>query len=124
MTRPPSPAALRRLESSAGQAARMMKLLANEQRLRILCRLADTEASAGDLARHAGLAQSAASQHLARMRSEGLVTTRREGQTIHYRLAAREAAAMVQALCGIFGPEGGHDPGDRPAEDFDGAGSG
>jgi ArsR family transcriptional regulator, virulence genes transcriptional regulator len=111
VTHQPSHQALKQLEASAGNAARMMKLLANEQRLRILCRLADTEASAGDLARHAGLAQSAASQHLARMRSEGLVTTRREGQTIHYRLAAPEAARMVHALCSIFGPDAGRSDG-------------
>ncbi|MBI1404976.1 MAG: metalloregulator ArsR/SmtB family transcription factor [Caulobacter sp.] len=117
--RPPTHEALRHLEDRAAGAARMMKLLANEQRLRILCRLIDREASAGDLARHAGLAQSAASQHLARMRSEGLVATRREGQTIYYRMAAPEAARMVDTLCAIFRPPepagdtpGGSDGGD------------
>lgn len=83
-------------------ATRLLKLLASEQRLLLLCRLLESEASVGDLAGHAKLAPSAASQHLAKMRAEGLVATRREGQTIHYRLADAAAIKMLDTLAGIY----------------------
>ena len=84
-----------------GPAARLLKLLASEQRLLLLCRLLEGEASVGDLAEHARLAQSAASQHLAKMRAEGLVATRRDAQTIYYRLddvAAVEVLGVLREL--------------------------
>jgi DNA-binding transcriptional ArsR family regulator len=81
----PSSTELSVLEDSAQSAARLLKLLASEQRLLLLCRLVEGEASVGVLAEHAKLAQSAASQHLAKMRAEGLVATRRAAQTIYYR---------------------------------------
>lgn len=90
------------LEASAGAAARLLKLLASEQRLLLLCRLIDGEASVGELAGHVGLAQSATSQHLAKMRAEGLVATRREAQTIYYRLADPAAARVLDTLCDIY----------------------
>lgn len=90
---------LSELEARAHSAARLLKLLASEQRLLLLCRLIEGEASVGDLARHAKLAQSAASQHLAKMRAEGLVATRREAQTIYYRLADPAALRVLDALC-------------------------
>ena len=77
-----------KLEQRATEAARLLKLLANENRLLILCRLvAERELSVGDIADAVGLSQSALSQHLARMREEGLVATRREAQTVLYRIA-------------------------------------
>jgi DNA-binding transcriptional ArsR family regulator len=90
------------LEQSAHAAARMLKLLASEQRLLLLCRLVEGEASVGALAEHAKLAQSAASQHLAKMRAEGLVATRREAQTIYYRLADPAAIRVLDTLCDIY----------------------
>lgn len=90
------------LEESAHAAARMLKLLASEQRLLLLCRLVEGETSVGDLAEHAKLAQSAASQHLAKMRAEGLVATRREAQTIYYRLADPAAMRVLDTLCDIY----------------------
>lgn len=90
------------LEDCAQAAARMLKLLASEQRLLLLCRLVDGEASVGVLAEHAKLAQSAASQHLAKMRAEGLVATRREAQTIFYRLADPAAMRVLEALFEIY----------------------
>ncbi|MBS0332804.1 MAG: helix-turn-helix transcriptional regulator [Proteobacteria bacterium] len=90
------------LAECVSQAARMLKLLASEQRLLLLCRLVEGEASVGDLAAHAELAQSAASQHLAKMRAEGLVETRREAQTIYYRLADPAAARLLQTLSDIY----------------------
>lgn len=90
------------LAASAQAAARLLKLLASEQRLLILCRLIDGEASVGDLAVHVGLAQSATSQHLAKMRAEGLVATRREAQTIFYRLADPAAVRVLETLCEVY----------------------
>lgn len=90
------------LAASAQSAARLLKLLASEQRLAILCRLIDGEASVGDLAGHVGLAQSATSQHLAKMRAEGLVATRRDAQTIYYRLADPAAVRVLDTLCDIY----------------------
>lgn len=93
---------LAELEASVHAAARLMKMLASEQRLLLLCRLFEGEASVGDLASHAGLAQTAASQHLAKMRAEGLVATRREAQTIFYRLADEAALKVLGTLCDIY----------------------
>ena len=98
-----APADLAALEGRAVAAARMLKMLANEQRLLLLCRLGDGEASVGELAGHAGLAQSAASQHLAKLRAEGLVATRRAAQTIYYRLSDPDALRIIHVLCEIYG---------------------
>ena len=99
---PPSSNDVSGFEACVGPAARLLKLLASEQRLLLLCRLLEGEASVGDLADHARLAQSAASQHLAKMRAEGLVAIRRDGQTIHYRLADPAAVRMLDTLCEIY----------------------
>lgn len=96
------PEGVSELEESAHAAARMLKLLASEQRLLLLCRLVEGETSVGDLAEHANLAQSAASQHLGKMRAEGLVATRREAQTIYYRLADPAAMRVLDTLCDIY----------------------
>lgn len=98
----PTPTELSELEASAQAAARLLKLLASEQRLLLLCRLVEGEASVGVLAEHAKLAKSAASQHLAKMRAEGLVATRREAQTIHYRLDDPAAMRVLDTLCDIY----------------------
>lgn len=98
----PTPAELSALADSAHAAARMLKLLASEQRLLILCKLIEGESSVSDLAAHVGLAQSATSQHLARMRAEGLVATRRDAQTIYYRLADPAAMRVLDTLCDIY----------------------
>src|SRR5690606_8393637 len=76
------------LERKAADAAALLKLLANENRLLILCRLAVAgEASVGTLCDAIDLSQSALSQHLAKMRQDGLLATRRDAQTIYYRIA-------------------------------------
>ena len=94
-----------RLEQRAAEAARLMKLLANENRLLILCRLvAEREMSVGDIAGAVGLSQSALSQHLAKMREEGLVTTRREAQTVFYRIADPDTRRILALLKNIYCP--------------------
>lgn len=108
MSAPPNPPefldsdAVKALQRSAGEASRLMKMLSNEQRLKLLCRLGKGEASAGELAAYAGLAQSAASQHLAKLRDVGIVDTRREAQTIFYRLADDRVFKVIGLLCEIY----------------------
>lgn len=90
------------LEAQIGAAAGLLKLLASEQRLILLCRLIDGECPVGELAHYANLAPSAASQHLAKLRAAGIVSTRREGQTIYYRISDNDVVRMIDALCDIF----------------------
>jgi DNA-binding transcriptional ArsR family regulator len=94
-----------RLERKAAEAAGLLKLLANENRLLILCRLAGAgEMTVGSLAEAVGLSQSALSQHLAKLREQGLVATRRDAQTIHYRLADINTARVLGLLKDMFCP--------------------
>ncbi|HEY5962585.1 MAG TPA: metalloregulator ArsR/SmtB family transcription factor [Xanthobacteraceae bacterium] len=92
-------------EQKAAEATRLLKLLANENRLLILCRLvAEREMPVGEIAAAVGLSQSALSQHLAKMREEGLVATRREAQTIHYRIADPDTRRILAVLKSIYCP--------------------
>lgn len=97
--------AIRDLENKAGEVAELLKLLSNDQRLIILCRLSDQEMSVSELGAHVNLAQSALSQHLAKLRARGLVATRRDGQNIYYRLANPTAQKLVGALCDLYGDQ-------------------
>jgi ArsR family transcriptional regulator, virulence genes transcriptional regulator len=93
------------LERKAAEAAGLLKLLANENRLLILCRLAVArEVSVNDLVEAVGLSQSALSQHLAKMREDGLLATRREAQTVFYRIADPNAARLLALLKDIYCP--------------------
>ena len=93
------------LEASADEAARFLKLMANEHRLLILCHLVTHgEMTVNALADAVGLSQSALSQHLARLRDDGLVAFRREAQTLHYRLADQRAVQILKTLKRIFCP--------------------
>lgn len=83
---------------SAGRAAQLLKALANEHRLMILCALAEGEYSVGELNGMIPLSQSALSQHLARLRIDGLVHTRREAQAVYYSLGEPLAARIVELL--------------------------
>ena len=90
----------------AYEAARLLKLLANEKRLVILCFLATRgEMPVGALVEALGLSQSALSQHLARLRRDGLVLFRRESQTLHYRLADPRVVRVLGVLEEIFCPQ-------------------
>lgn len=90
--------------AKAGEAAALLKALAHEARLLVLCQLLDGEHSAGALQEASGLSQSALSQHLARLREEGLVATRREAQTIYYRLDDPNVARVLDTLAAIYCP--------------------
>jgi ArsR family transcriptional regulator, virulence genes transcriptional regulator len=89
-------------EARATEAATLMKALGNEKRL-ILCMLLDnSETSVMPLAEAVSLSQSALSQHLARMRDEGLVSFRREGQTLFYRVADPKVKRVIKLLQSIY----------------------
>ncbi len=90
------------LLQQARKASTLLKAMANERRLLILCYLGLEERSVGELERHVGLSQSALSQHLARLRSDGLVSTRREGQTIFYSLQGTEARRVLATLYELY----------------------
>lgn len=94
----------RQFAAKAGEAAALLKALAHEARLMVLCQLLDGEYSAGALQNASGLSQSALSQHLARLREEGLVATRREAQTIYYRLADPNVARVLDTLAAVYCP--------------------
>ncbi len=91
------------LEPRAVEAARLLKLLANEQRLTVLCRLSGAELSVSELGEHVNLSQSALSQHLAKLRADGLVSTRRDAQTIYYRLSNPIVERLIGVLCDLYG---------------------
>ncbi|MEO1703108.1 MAG: metalloregulator ArsR/SmtB family transcription factor [Pseudomonadota bacterium] len=88
------------------QAARLMEMLSNPVRLRILCALAEKEWSVVRLAEYAALAQPTMSHHLKKLRDAGLVDTRREAQTIFYSLKGDEVAAVLAVLKKIYCPDG------------------
>ena len=90
------------LAVKAAEAARLLGALANERRLAILCELVDGERSVGRLVEAVGLTQSALSQHLAKLRAAGIVTTRRDAQTIYYRLASDAAGSVMKTLADIY----------------------
>lgn len=94
-----SPAAMK---ANAKRASALLKAMANERRLMILCHLAQGERSVSELEGLVELGQSALSQHLARLRRDGLVGTRRSAQTIFYSLAGREAPAIMATLYGLY----------------------
>ncbi len=96
---------LERMRASAAEAAGMMRVLGHDGRLLVLCTLvAQGECSAGSLAQEVGLSPSAMSQHLARMRDDGLLDSRREAQTVYYRIADPRLARIVAMLKDIYCP--------------------
>jgi len=103
MTRTVSARVSRDLKAKAGQVADVLRTLANDRRLLILCRLVGSgEATVGELAEDVGLSQSAMSQHLARMREEGLVAFRRESQTLWYRIADPRVEDLLATLHRLY----------------------
>jgi len=93
------------LQANADKASILLKVLANEKRLQIACVLYDGECAVGELEKVVGLSQSALSQHLARLRRDNIVKTRREAQTIYYSLSDPAVEKLLQALCDILHEE-------------------
>jgi DNA-binding transcriptional ArsR family regulator len=90
------------LQARAQRATGLLKAMSNPVRLLVLCQLAESEKSVGELERVVDVSQSALSQHLALLRSRGLVNSRRAGQTIYYSLSGSEAPALLAALYQVF----------------------
>jgi len=90
------------LRENAARASSLLKAMANKQRLMILCHLVEGERTVGVLRDRIGLSQSALSQHLAVLRHDGLVRTRRAGTSVIYSLASPQAAAMMGTLYELF----------------------
>ena len=90
------------MHKNAADAVRLLKSLANENRLMVMCVLAEGEVCVGKLNRRIHISQSALSQHLAILRGQGLVKTRRESQTVYYSLADTAAISLIQKLHDIF----------------------
>lgn len=90
------------MATNVDQAEQLLKMLANKNRLMILCSLQDTEMSVSQLNQAVPLAQSALSQHLATLRKANIVATRRDGQTIYYRVTDQSAVHLLGALYGLF----------------------
>ena len=114
------------LAAKADAAATLMKALANERRLLILCHLvAAEELAVGELVERIGLSQSALSQHLARLREERLVSYRRQAQTLFYRVSDPRAREVLALLRDLFCPElgaaetSGHIRMERPRSERD-----
>ncbi|MDH4002369.1 MAG: metalloregulator ArsR/SmtB family transcription factor [Xanthomonadales bacterium] len=90
------------MQSNAKEAVNLLKGLANESRLMIMCVLTEGEVSVGQLNQRIKLSQSALSQHLAVLREQGLVQTRRESQTIYYRLQDTAAMNIIALLHEVY----------------------
>lgn len=90
------------MRDNAGRASQLLKALGNENRLMLLCMLIEGERSVGELNARLDLSQSALSQHLAVLRQDGLVHTRREGQSIFYSLPPGPAQRILETLYGIY----------------------
>ena len=92
----------KQMAESATRASALMKTLGHKDRLMILCQLAGGEKSVGQIAGLLEISQSPLSQHLSRMRNEGLVNTRREAQTIYYSLKSGEASRIIEVLYELY----------------------
>jgi DNA-binding transcriptional ArsR family regulator len=93
---------LQTIQNNARRASALLKAMSNQHRLMILCQLVPGEKSVGELEAIIGLSQSALSQHLARLRRDQIVKTRRVAQTIYYSLAGEEASAVIETLYSIY----------------------
>jgi DNA-binding transcriptional ArsR family regulator len=93
---------LQTIQNNARRASALLKAMSNQHRLMILCQLVPGEKSVGELESIIGLSQSALSQHLARLRRDQIVKTRRVAQTIYYSLAGEEASAVIETLYSIY----------------------
>ncbi len=93
------------MKVGARDAANLMRALSHEGRLMVMCAVCDREHNVGELMQITGLGQSALSQHLALLRAEGLVETRREAQAVFYRLADPTVKSIVRVLHKAYCPQ-------------------
>jgi len=102
MNSPLTPTALAALRESAEKCCALLKALAHEDRLLLLCQLTEGERNVGELEALVGVHQPSLSQHLGVLREEGLVETRREGKYVYYRLASNEVVQVMQTLSSLY----------------------
>ncbi len=93
---------IKKVEDNVESAVTLLKALSNERRLVIVCALYAGEKSVGQLEKIVDLSQSALSQHLARLRRDGLVKTRRDAQTIYYSIDCTDTEDILKTLCQIY----------------------
>jgi ArsR family transcriptional regulator, virulence genes transcriptional regulator len=93
---------LKAMSRKAEEAAGLMRALSNGSRLKVLCELSGGERSVSELVSASGLSQSALSQHLAKLRRQGVVATRRDAQTIYYSVADPKARKLVRTLYELY----------------------
>ncbi len=93
---------LEEMLKNSAQAAKLLKAVSNERRLLILCYLLESELSVTEMNEKLGLSQSALSQHLAVLRRQKLVKTRKEAQTVFYRIQSEEAVALIRLLHKLY----------------------
>ncbi|MCF6275735.1 MAG: metalloregulator ArsR/SmtB family transcription factor [Robiginitomaculum sp.] len=94
--------AMEKMGANAGKACALLKSMANQSRLMILCQLAEREMSVGELLESVPLSQSALSQHLSMLRREKIVTTRRIAQSIMYSLDSEDARVLINTLYELY----------------------
>ncbi|WP_024304416.1 helix-turn-helix transcriptional regulator [Pseudogulbenkiania sp. MAI-1] len=104
------------LRENAGKASLLLKSLANEDRLLLLCQLVDGEKTVSELERLTAIRQPTLSQQLGVLRNEGLVATRREGKWIYYRIGRPEALVLLNALHALFCGDGAAQAADTAPE--------
>ena len=97
-----SPAELKALRQSASKCCALLKAMAQEDRLLLLCQLIEGEHNVGELEEAVGLHQPSLSQHLGVLRDEGLVSARREGKFMYYSLASAEVVSIMQTLSSLY----------------------
>ncbi len=102
------------MKAGASEAVGLMKALAHEGRLLVMCSLCEKERSVGELVEITGLSQSALSQHLAKLREDKMVETRRQAQSIYYRLAGKGPREIIETLHGLYCPDDDDDNDDQP----------
>lgn len=95
---------MERMQAYADEAIATLKAMASRNRLMLLCQLIPGERSVGELAQALGLAQSVVSQHLSLLRRDGVVSGRREAQSIYYRISDARVQALMQTLFDQFCP--------------------
>ena len=106
MTSPRPAASPEQMHENAKRASQFLKALANDNRLVILCTLADGEKNVGELEEVLGIRQPTLSQQLARLRADALVATRRDSKQIYYSLASEEARQIIGMLYELFCDQG------------------
>lgn len=93
------------IKANADEASALLRALSNKRRLLIICAISHGECCVGDLEKKIGISQSALSQHLAKLRDEKLVATRRHAQTIYYSISSPAVAELMATLSKIYGSQ-------------------